>query len=181
MKHDRVEGGTGRAKIRRMPETLFDASAWRYDAWYETEPGRAVEEVERRLVDALFAPAGDRALDVGCGTGCYTERLARRGLAVTAIDASKEMLARARGRLARAGLEATFIEGDVHPQIERARARFWSPREIRGWSVGRRCDIVTGLHFAPAVTSYEVAMEAERRRAGPPGFVVARWTAPHAS
>ena len=57
-----------------------------------------------------------RALDVGCGTGRFTERLSARADHVTGLDLSEQMIARARVRLpdpARVSLEI----GDVltHP------------------------------------------------------------------
>ena len=76
-------------------------------------------------MDALFAPIsaatldacrvkrGDRALDVGCGCGDTTLRLAERGAIATGVDISKPMLARARERAAANGLDATFLLGDA--------------------------------------------------------------------
>ena len=62
---------------------------------------------QRRAVEALIALvgelAGKHALDVGCGTGRWTELLAVRGAAVIGIDRSETMLAEARRR--RRGLD----------------------------------------------------------------------------
>jgi SAM-dependent methyltransferase len=54
-------------------------------------------------------------LDVGCGVGRWSLRLARRGARVTGVDLSPTMLARARSRARAAGLDARcrFVEGDV--------------------------------------------------------------------
>ena len=41
---------------------------------------------------------GDRVLDIGCGNGNYARKLAELGVRVTAIDASEEMIERARAR-----------------------------------------------------------------------------------
>jgi trans-aconitate methyltransferase len=47
----------------------------------------------------LLAPRpGERILDLGCGTGALTARIAEAGAAVVGIDASDEMIARARER-----------------------------------------------------------------------------------
>ncbi|WP_189763259.1 class I SAM-dependent methyltransferase [Streptomyces xanthochromogenes] len=51
------------------------------------------------------------ALDVGCGDGLLARRLAGRAKAVTGIDKSPEMIARAR-QLATARGDLTFVEGD---------------------------------------------------------------------
>lgn len=48
-----------------------------YDAWYDSERGRWIGETEYRLLLNELAPRpGDRTLDVGCGTGWFTRRLA---------------------------------------------------------------------------------------------------------
>lgn len=71
-----------------------------YARWWATYdgPNPAVareESVVRPLLDA--APLG-RALDAACGTGRHARYLAARGHTVVGVDASPEMLARARAR-----------------------------------------------------------------------------------
>ena len=65
---------------------------------------------ERLLALAQLAP-GDIVLDVGCGTGTLAI-LARRRVgasgSVFGIDASAEMIARAKGKARRAGIEVQF-------------------------------------------------------------------------
>ncbi len=62
----------------------FDRLASRYDAWYDAPLGAFVDAREK---DAVFGLAGvrpgERALDVGCGTGNYTLELARQPLLVS--------------------------------------------------------------------------------------------------
>jgi SAM-dependent methyltransferase len=55
-----------------------------------------------------------RILEIGCADGFVTERLARAGFVVTAVDRSAEMLAEAGRRLAGAGLTAELVEADVN-------------------------------------------------------------------
>jgi len=52
----------------------------------------------------------DKALDVGCGDGILTEKLASRVPEVTGIDVSAEMIALARQRVS--AQHTSFIEGD---------------------------------------------------------------------
>lgn len=64
-----------------------------YDAWFTTPMGRVVDALEKRLIMRLARPmAGERALDVGTGTGHYACELAWRGLRVTGLDPSMNML-----------------------------------------------------------------------------------------
>lgn len=51
-----------------------------------------VDHFARRVVDA----GGGPVLDIGCGPGCLTQLLASRGLTVSGIDVSTEMLRLAR-------------------------------------------------------------------------------------
>ncbi|MGE0040430.1 MAG: class I SAM-dependent methyltransferase [Vicinamibacterales bacterium] len=58
------------------------------------------------------APYG-RALDLGCGTGFWSVRLARRGWDVTAIDVVPRALRTARERARKAGADVRFVDGSV--------------------------------------------------------------------
>src|SRR5512147_1712582 len=76
-------------------------------------------------MDALLAPIsdavlkactvkrGDRVLDIGCGCGETSLRLAQRGATVVGVDISKPMLGRAKERAAAEGASATFVLGDA--------------------------------------------------------------------
>lgn len=80
---------------RRQQRLLFDSVADLYDA---TRRGYPREIVEFMLATAGVGPGGS-ILEVGCGTGQLTERLARGGFAVTAIDVGPSMIAAARRRV----------------------------------------------------------------------------------
>src|SRR5262249_1166098 len=58
----------------------------------------------------LRARAGDRVLDVGCGTGKAVAELVARGLLATGVDRSEEMLARARERFPLGDFRAATAE-----------------------------------------------------------------------
>lgn len=77
----RERGGAGQA---------WDADAYDGDHAFVYEYGEALLE--------LLAPAADeRILDLGCGTGQLTAAVAESGASVVGVDASREMLAEARG------------------------------------------------------------------------------------
>ncbi len=66
-----------------------------------------------RLANHAGIRAGQRVLDVACGTGVVAITAARRGATVTALDLTPELLARARENARIAGVSIDFHEGDV--------------------------------------------------------------------
>lgn len=92
----------------------FKELAAKYEAWFQTPHGRYVYQYEREVVLTLARPqAGDRVLDVGCGSGMYMAELCQRGAWVTGLDISPEMLALARARCATFGEQVEFFQGDA--------------------------------------------------------------------
>lgn len=72
-----------------------------YDAWYRTPRGHWIGTTEYRTLRRLLDPRpGASVLDVGCGTGYFTRRLALDGLDVTGVDPDPSMLEVARARRA---------------------------------------------------------------------------------
>lgn len=69
-----------------------------------------------RLVQLARLGSGERVLDIGCGTGTLAiaakQHIGTAGT-VCGVDASPEMIARARKKAARAGVEVEFREGIV--------------------------------------------------------------------
>ena len=66
-----------------------------------------------RLVKFAGVRAGQRVLDVGCGTGVAAITAARIGAHVRGIDLTPELLERARANAAVANFEIEFQEGDA--------------------------------------------------------------------
>lgn len=70
-----------------------------------------VPELGAPLIDLLQPQPGERVLDLGCGEGTLTARLAATGAVVVGVDASAEMVEAARAR----GLDARLANGtDLH-------------------------------------------------------------------
>jgi trans-aconitate methyltransferase len=59
------------------------------------------------VLDLLAPRAGERILDLGCGDGVLTEKIAAAGASVTGVDASADMIAAA----IRRGVEARVMDG----------------------------------------------------------------------
>ena len=95
----------------RFDEYPYDAIAFLYD---ELASLYSLGRIRRSKASQLTAIAkGDRVLYAGVGRGADALLAARFGAHVTAIDLSAQMLARCERRLAREGLTARLIHGDV--------------------------------------------------------------------
>ena len=91
---------------RQEIDNKYGYALWAKSYDYEKNPLIAVEEphVKKLLENITYS----NVLDAGVGTGRHSLRIARRGTRVTAIDDSHEMLAVARDKANRAGLEIDF-------------------------------------------------------------------------
>lgn len=66
-----------------------------------------VSEKAKGLVELLAPKAGERILDLGCGTGALTAEIAARGAEVLGVDRSEEMIAQARKKFPSLRFEVT--------------------------------------------------------------------------
>lgn len=93
---------------------IFDNEAEIYDKWYSTPLGKFVDEVETKAVLELLRPnPGEEILDVGCGTGNFSLKLARLNAKVVGVDCSESMLKIARAKARELNLDIEFILADV--------------------------------------------------------------------
>ncbi len=94
---------------------IFDKEAKMYDDWYKTKLGNFVDKVETKCVFDLFkVRKGMKVLDVGCGTGNFSIKLAKMGCEVIGIDISEEMLKVAEEKAKKEGLNIKFYNMDVY-------------------------------------------------------------------
>jgi demethylmenaquinone methyltransferase / 2-methoxy-6-polyprenyl-1,4-benzoquinol methylase len=93
---------------------LFTRIAGRYDLINDLQSFGLHRYWKKRVVREARPQAGERALDVCCGTGDIALQLARRGVEVTGLDFSERMLEIARHRKNTGGLQRMqFVCGDA--------------------------------------------------------------------
>src|SRR5690349_11889582 len=84
---------------------VFDTVADEYDRHRPTYPDQLIDLV----CQAGGLAAGDRVLEIGCGTGQLTRSLVARGLAVTAVEPGQNLIS---------------LAGHVAPGVEFINRRF---------------------------------------------------------
>lgn len=95
--------------------SIFDEASSSYDSWYKSKIGTFADHVETQLVFSLYKPKkGMHILDVGCGTGNFSLKLARMGLQVTGIDVSDKMLKIAETKAKAEELKIDFFNMNAH-------------------------------------------------------------------
>lgn len=95
-------------------EDLFETIAPQYDRINDLQSFWMHRAWKRRLVGMAQVKAGDRALDVCCGTGDIATALARAGAETTGLDFSKAMLKVAADRTSKLqSSNLKFLSGDA--------------------------------------------------------------------
>jgi ubiquinone/menaquinone biosynthesis C-methylase UbiE len=85
-----------------------------YERWRSSELGRITDHIEEEVILGLVEPVfGKHVLDVGCGDGLLSVRLAREGAQVTGLDSDPRMLESARRRAGSARVRPTFVDGSA--------------------------------------------------------------------
>ena len=78
-----------------------DISPSSYARWRASALGAITERLEHDLILSMLPPInGKRVLDVGCGDGALTGKIAERGAEVIGADANPDMIAAAKQRAA---------------------------------------------------------------------------------
>jgi SAM-dependent methyltransferase len=102
------------AGARRVPDDWYVGFHEGLIARFWREAGATMADDDAALVLSLLAlPPGASVLDVPCGDGRLTVRLAAAGLAATGVDLAAAEVERARAVAAAAGVVARFLPGDL--------------------------------------------------------------------
>lgn len=84
--------------------------------WSSGDFGKIAEIIQNgadQFIERLDLKAGEKVLDVACGTGNLAIPASRKGAAVTGIDIAPNLIEQARSRAAAEGLDCKFEEGDA--------------------------------------------------------------------
>ena len=96
--------------------------------WWDPDgafrPLHEINPLRANWIDEHSPVAGRQLLDVGCGGGILCEAMARRGAAVTGIDAGEGPLSVARRHRLEAGLEIDYRQSTAEALAERESGRF---------------------------------------------------------
>lgn len=78
----------------------FDRVADDYDRWYESARGAMYDRLEKKALDRWLGAGGGgkRLLEVGCGSGHWSEYFSEKGFEVTGVDLSEKMIRLARSK-----------------------------------------------------------------------------------
>jgi len=121
----------GETRLLADQVAYYRARAPEYDAWWfrtgrfdrgvdNNATWRADVAVVEQAVDRMLAAARPKTvLEVACGTGLFTRRLAPHVEAVTAVDASPEVIAINRSRVAAPNVR--YVEADLFAWRPQAR------------------------------------------------------------
>jgi len=72
----------------------FDLLANKYDSWYESAKGRMYDRLEKKAISRYLPEnaRGKKLLEVGCGTGHWSQFFSGYGFEVTGVDVSERMI-----------------------------------------------------------------------------------------
>ena len=150
----------------RMNPDVFREYANLYDLFYQSKDYRKESAYILRVLKRHLRRTPRSILDLGCGTGEHALRWAAKGITVTGIDRSADMLIQAKSKAGRQYPDLRFVKAD-----------------IRHFNLGKTFDAATAMF---AVMSYQTTrndilstLRSVRRHLRPGGiFVFDAWFGP---
>jgi trans-aconitate methyltransferase len=127
-----------------------NAAAQEWSSSRYAENARFVSDLGQAVFDALNPRTGERILDLGCGDGALTEKIAAAGAEVVGVDASSDMILAARRR----GLDARVMDAynlSFHSEFDAVfsnAAMHWMKRDPDVMIQGVRRALKPGGRFA---------------------------------
>jgi ubiquinone/menaquinone biosynthesis C-methylase UbiE len=72
----------------------FDLLANNYDSWYDSDKGRMYDRLEKKAISRYLplSTKDKKLLEVGCGTGHWSQFFSEHGFEVTGVDVSERMI-----------------------------------------------------------------------------------------
>jgi len=108
-----IEGDNSRKQIEEMKQ-YYEARAPWHDQYMSYESNERMEELLRPIIETFEEIIrGKRIIEIACGTGNWTEVLAKRATFVTAIDSSHSALKIAHTKLS-CYKNVALIQGDAY-------------------------------------------------------------------
>lgn len=98
--------------LSSAPPNFWDLAYQAGDNWQHWDPPRVPDELVAAVGDGLVC-RGQTALDIGSGAGCEAVFLAREGVDVIGVDASRPALELAREKASETGVEVDWRLGDA--------------------------------------------------------------------
>ena len=95
-----MKDGRSKRDAEKKPRQIWNAEGY-------AEHARFVSDLGMPVVKLLAPRPGEKILDLGCGDGALTEKIAAAGCPVIGVDASFELVKAARNR----GLQALVVDG----------------------------------------------------------------------
>jgi len=98
---------------------MFELKEWEeLSDWYDQKQGETGDLWHRALIDPTLLrligdPRGKDILDLGCGNGYLSRRLARQGGRITALDSSLRMIRNARSHDSKNSLKITYVHAEA--------------------------------------------------------------------
>lgn len=135
---------------------MSGADAGEFLAYWEAEGAAYAKRGDYDWMASLVP--GKRVLEIGCGVGFGTVALAKRGLAVLAIDNLPSCLESTRAKLQAGGLAATLVEAEVTGLTADTRSVIeqFAPDAVLCWLMGAPADVTgaSGADGGKAVAAY---------------------------